>query len=206
MCLVSSIRGQVPTATSPSNRTSTTSPPPPARDKPRACLDISTDQRLWDFEADSHVRWRMVVTKRLALGPVATGNDPRGDLMSTKSVMTGLAAAAAVLVAPLATTPAHAQTPPEVGITASGCNHQVCLYTAYTGSGYEAWAEFTVNVAKGHIDFHGPGLRASSPDGPWKARVDTRRYAGRGSGTVCAEGWSYYSGRWHSIGLPCVTV
>ncbi|ANZ40313.1 hypothetical protein BBK82_34080 [Lentzea guizhouensis] len=114
--------------------------------------------------------------------------------------------AAAVLAAPLAATPAQAQARPEVGITASGCNHQVCLYTVYTGSGYQAWAEFTVDVARGHIDFRGPGLRASSPDGPWKARIDTRRYPGSGSGKVCAEGWSYHSGRWHSIGLPCVTM
>lgn len=126
--------------------------------------------------------------------------------MSVKSAMTGVAALAAILLSLVTTSPAQAQTGPEVGITASGCNNKVCLYTEYTGTGYKAWAEFTIDVARGHIDFWGPGLRASSPDGPWKARYDTRAYPGRGNGQVCAEGWSYHSGAWHSIGLPCVSV
>ncbi|MEV4004248.1 hypothetical protein [Actinomadura sp. NPDC049753] len=48
--------------------------------------------------------------------------------------------------------------------------------------------------------------RRSSPNGYWPAGYDTRRWSGRGSGQVCAEGWSRYGGAWHSVGLPCVTI
>ena len=88
----------------------------------------------------------------------------------------------------------------------SGCNHSVCLYTAYTGSGYRAWAEFRINIARGHHHITGPRLDVNTPDGPWRAGQDSRAYSGRGDGKVCAEGWSYSGGRWHSVGLPCVTI
>ncbi|MFB4273808.1 hypothetical protein ACBJ59_00825 [Nonomuraea sp. MTCD27] len=90
----------------------------------------------------------------------------------------------------------------------SGCNNNVCIYTAYTGSGYQVWGEFDhTNVQDGHLDFWGPGRpRVSSPNGYWPANHDTRRYAGKGSGKVCAEGWSRVGGKWNSVGLPCVTI
>jgi hypothetical protein len=88
----------------------------------------------------------------------------------------------------------------------SGCNHSVCLYTAYTGSGYKAWAEFRINITRGHHHITGPRLDVNTPDGPWRADQDSRAYPGRGAGKVCAEGWSYSGGRWHSVGLPCVNI
>jgi hypothetical protein len=89
----------------------------------------------------------------------------------------------------------------------SGCNHNVCVYTAYTGSGYQVWGEFRNTVNDGHIDFWGPGRpRISSPNGYWPGGHDTDRYSGRGSGQVCAEGWSRVGGKWNSVGLPCVTM
>lgn len=116
--------------------------------------------------------------------------------MRVRILMAGLAATAATLA--VGSAPAQA---------ASGCNHSVCVYTAYTGSGYQVWGEFTKDVHDGHIDFWGPGRpRISSPNGYWPARHDTIRYSGSGSGQVCAEGWSRIGGKWYSIGLPCVTV
>lgn len=90
----------------------------------------------------------------------------------------------------------------------SGCNWNVCVYTAYTGLGYQVWAEFDhTRVNDGHLDVWGPGLsRRSSPNGYWPAGHDTQRWSARGSGQVCAEGWSRVAGQWHSVGLPCVTI
>ena len=87
-----------------------------------------------------------------------------------------------------------------------GCSRYVCIYTAYTGTGYQAWAEFSTNVTRGHHHIWGPGLNVNTPDGPWRGGQDSRRYSARGSGKVCAEGWSYSGGAWHSIGLPCVSI
>jgi hypothetical protein len=87
-----------------------------------------------------------------------------------------------------------------------GCSKSVCIYTAYTGKGYQAWAEFSINVTRGHHHIWGPGLNVNTPDGPWRGGQDSRRYSARGSGKVCAEGWSYSGGAWHSIGLPCVSI
>ncbi len=125
--------------------------------------------------------------------------------MSIKSVTAGAAVLAAVLASSIAAPAAQASTFDANG--PSGTSNKVTIYSAYTGSGYQVWAEFRINVARGHIDFRGPGgLRASSPDGPWQAFVDTARFSGRGSGQLCAEGWSYANGSWTSIGLPCVTI
>jgi opacity protein-like surface antigen len=125
--------------------------------------------------------------------------------MSIKSVTIGAAVLAAVFASSIAAPSAQASAFDANG--PSGHSNEVTIYSAYTGSGYQVWAEFTVTIARGHIDFRGPGgLRASSPDGPWSAGADTARFSGRGSGQLCAEGWSYRNGSWNSVGLPCVTI
>ncbi|NAS25967.1 hypothetical protein GT755_30355 [Herbidospora sp. NEAU-GS84] len=121
-----------------------------------------------------------------------------------KRMALGLLTAAAIL-APAGAAQAASAAP--VQVLASGCNHNVCVYTAYTGSGYQVWAEFRNTVHDGHLDVWGPGLsRRSSPNGYWPGGHDTSRWSGKGSGQVCAEGWSRIGGVWHSVGLPCVQV
>jgi hypothetical protein len=122
--------------------------------------------------------------------------------MRLKALTLGLATAAAGAITVAAPnsmlTAAHA---------ASGCNNNVCVYTAYTGSGYQVWAEFRNTVYDGHLDVWGPNLpRQHSPNGYWPGGYDTQRWSASGSGTVCAEGWSRIGGTWNSVGLPCVSV
>ncbi|MEV6298957.1 hypothetical protein AB0M02_06085 [Actinoplanes sp. NPDC051861] len=120
--------------------------------------------------------------------------------MNLRAIVPVVAVTAGLLGPMVTGGPAYAENGP------SGCNHSVCLYTAYTGKGYQAWAEFRIGVTRGHHHITGPGLDRNTPDGPWRAGQDSRRYNARGSGQVCAEGWSYSGGGWHSIGLPCVTI
>ncbi|WP_018352472.1 hypothetical protein [Longispora albida] len=121
--------------------------------------------------------------------------------MRKKIALAAVAMTAAL--APLAVaTPAQADTNGP-----SGCNKRVCIYTAYTGSGWQVWGEFNVNINEGHIDFWGPnGFRQSSPNGYWPAGHDTARFSGSGSGQLCAQGWSRVGGVWYSYGLPCVNM
>ncbi len=87
----------------------------------------------------------------------------------------------------------------------SDCNLSVCAHTANVGGiDYEAWAEFRVSVTKGHFHIWGPGLNVTTPDSPWRIGQNSRRYRGHGNGRVCAEGFSYSGGRWHSLGRSCV--
>ncbi|THV42226.1 hypothetical protein [Glycomyces buryatensis] len=117
-----------------------------------------------------------------------------------KILVTGFAMLGLMLTAPAAAQAA------ENG--PSGCNKNVCVYTAYTGGGYQVWAEFNhTDVQDGHLDVWGPGLsKQHSANGYWPAGRDTKRWSARGSGTVCAEGWSRTGGQWNSVGLPCVNI
>ncbi|GLW34927.1 hypothetical protein [Actinoplanes regularis] len=86
------------------------------------------------------------------------------------------------------------------------CNVSLCVHSANVGVDYEVWAEFRVNVTKGRFHIWGPRLDVTTPESPWRAGQNTRRYRGHGSGRVCAEGWSYSGGRWHSLGQSCVAT
>ncbi|MGZ0152863.1 hypothetical protein ACXJJ3_37800 [Kribbella sp. WER1] len=131
------------------------------------------------------------------------------------------AVAAAVVLAPATAqaAPSPARPASEVttsrpaaaaGISASwshGCNGSVCIYARYTGTGWEAYGQANGGFY-GHIDVFGPDhvTHHSGPDRPWNAGNQTTHFTGRGAGSVCAQAWKLETtGRYSSIGLPCVT-
>jgi hypothetical protein len=104
--------------------------------------------------------------------------------------------------------PAAAQTMADHG----GCNHWTCVGVRNFDGWYCAYANYIPSagggpgVLDGHFHIWGPGLDTNSPDKRWLPHEQTACYQGRGSGAVCAEGWTFVAGRWESEGLACETV
>ncbi|ANZ40314.1 hypothetical protein BBK82_34085 [Lentzea guizhouensis] len=120
--------------------------------------------------------------------------------MSITAAVTS-AALLATLSAPLPATG-----PVEPDAASAGCTTTHCLEIERTGTDYTTWAWFTQDIALGYFRLTGPNLNVTTPVKRWRAGEETQHYTRPGRGQVCAEPWTYHSGRWHSHGMSCVRL